>query len=88
MNTASISLPRNQFIRFQNAAARYGVSPDALIRRIVAEATRAILAIPEDTLDEYDNPGEIRHALRSAIRAEKRGTLLRALPTAIRNARR
>lgn len=87
MNTASISLPKNQLMRFRSAAVRFGMSPDILIRKIVAEATRVILAIPEETLDEYENPQEIRRALQSAIRAEKRGALLRALPAALRGSR-
>lgn len=87
MNTASISLPKNQLARFRSAASRYGVSPDTLIRRIVAEATRVILAIPEETLDEYENRQEIRRALRSAIRADKKGVLLRTLPAAFRGRR-
>lgn len=88
MNTASISLSKNEFTRFRSAASRYGVSPDALIRRIVTEATRSILAIPEETPDEYENPQEIRRALQSAIRADKKGGLFRALPAALRNSRR
>lgn len=89
MNTASasISLPKNQLARFRSAASRYGVSPDMLIRRIVAEATRVILAIPEETLDAYDNPQEIRRALQSAIRADKKGGLIHTLPVALRRQR-
>lgn len=83
MNTASISLPKNQLVRLRSAASRYGVSPDVLIRRIVAEATRVILAIPEETLDEYDNSQEIRRALQSAIRADKKGGLIHTLPAAL-----
>lgn len=88
MHTASISLPKNQLARFRSAASRYGVSPDAIIRRIVAEATRAILAIPEETLDEYKNPQEIRRALQSAIREDKKGKLLRVLPASLHGSRR
>ncbi|MFY9462624.1 MAG: hypothetical protein WAP52_00360 [Candidatus Sungiibacteriota bacterium] len=88
MNVASISLPKNQLTRFRSAAVRYGVSPDALIRRIVVETTRAILAIQEETLDEYENSQEIRRALQGAIRAEKKGALLRALPATLRSSRR
>lgn len=87
MNTASISLPKNQLTRFRSAAIRYGMSPDILIRKIVVEATRAILSIPEETPDEYENPQEIRRALQSAIREEKGGTLLRALPATLRSSR-
>lgn len=84
MNAASISLSKNELVRFRSAASRYGVSPNTLIRKIVTEATRAILAIPEEASDEYENPQEIRRALQSAIRAEKNGTLLRVLPMALR----
>lgn len=87
MNTASISLPKNQLTRFRSAAVRYGISPDALIRKIVAEATRVILTTPEETLDEYDNPQEVRRALQSAIRADKKGGLLRTLPATLRSSR-
>ena len=84
MNTqASISLPKAEFVRLQKAAFRYGLSADALIRNIVASAIRAILVIPEETLDEYENPKEIQRALHSAIRAQRQGTLLQALPKSV-----
>ena len=84
----SISLPKTQFVRLQKAAFRYGLSADALIRNIVANAIRAILIIPEETLDEYENPKEIQRALHGAIRAQRQGTLLQALPKSISRARR
>ena len=87
MNTASIPVSKNELMRVRSAASRYGVSPDALIRRIVAEATHAILAVPEETPEEYENAQEIMRAMRSAVRAGKKGTLLRVLPATLRVSR-
>ena len=87
MKTASIPVSKNELMRFRSAASRYGVSPDALIRRIVAEATHAILAVPEETPEEYENAQEIMRAMRSAVRAGKKGTLLRVLPATLRVSR-
>ena len=88
MNTqTSISLPKMQFVRLQKAAFRYGLSADALIRNIVANAIRTLLVIPEETLDEYDNPKEILRALHSALRAQRQGTLLQAFLKSISRAR-
>ena len=79
----SISLPKTQFVQLQKAAVRCGLSPDALIRNIVVNAIHAILVIPEETLNEYENPKEIQQALHGAIRAQRQGTLLHVLPKSI-----
>lgn len=78
-----VSLPKTQAERLQKAALRYGFSPDALIRRIVADATQALLAIPEESLNEYENPDEIRDALSQTLRDERAGKILRVLPKSI-----
>ena len=89
MNNFSLhALPRTQAARFRKAALRYGFSPDAFMRRIIADATQALLAIPEESLNEYENPKEITDALHGAIRAERDGTLLDALPRSTVRARR
>lgn len=82
-----ISLPKRESVRFHKVASRYGFSPEALMRRIVADATRAILAIPEETMDTYDNPDEIKRGLRSALRSEREGKLLRDLPASFRRSK-
>lgn len=76
----SIALPPREEKLLRAAALRYGFSTDELMRRIIAEASQAILQIPEESLDEYENPQQIKRALRSALRAERTGKVLRSLP--------
>jgi len=76
----TLTLPETQHKRLKEAAFRYGFSPEELSRRIIADATRELLSIPEESLDEYDNPDEILDALRKALRAERQGKVLSSLP--------
>ncbi len=77
---ATLTLPKAQHERLKEAAFRYGFSPEELSRRIIADATSQLLSIPEESLDEYENPDEILNALRLALRAERKGGLLSSLP--------
>lgn len=79
MNTQTISLPKTDFKRLQDAAFRYGFSPDEAARRIIAEATKALLQIPEESLDDYDNNEGILKDLKDALIASKKGKLLTSL---------
>lgn len=83
-NNLTVSLPKKEEELLKSAALRYGFSPDELSRRIIAEATRALLEIPEESLDEYENAEEIRNAFRVALRDERSGTLRRSLPRSLR----
>lgn len=83
----TITLPTKETERLKTAALRYGISTDELSRRIIAEATRSLLEIPEESLDEYDNPEEILRAFKQAILDERRGKILRTLPTKKRRRR-
>ena len=82
-NTSYNSLPKTQTERLRRAALRYGFSPDVLMRRIIADTTQALLAIPEESLVEYENAQEIRDALPQALRDEREGRVLRSLPKSI-----
>ena len=75
-----ISLPKGEGERLKITALRFGFSPEEFSRRIIADATRSLLEIPEESLDEYDNASEIREAYRKAIRAERKGRLYHSLP--------
>ena len=75
-------------MRLRKAALRYGFSPNELMRRIIADATHTLLKIPEESLDEYENPEEITAALQNALRAERDGMILHTLPRSIAHARR
>lgn len=79
MNTQTINLPKTDFKRLQDAAFRYGFSPDEVARRIIAEATKSLLQIPEESLDDYDNNEGILKDLKDALIASKKGKLLSSL---------
>jgi hypothetical protein len=84
----SIPLTKQEKLRFAHAALQFGFTPDKFIRYLVAETTREVLAIPEESLDEYVNAGEIQTALRDAIRAERSRKLRRSLPASLFSSRR
>ena len=86
--TALPSLPKTQVARLRKAALRYGFSPDELMRRIIADATQTLLAIPEESLDEYENSEEIRKSFYRALRDEREGKIVHTLPKSITHARR
>lgn len=79
MNTQTISLPQTDFKRLRDVAFRFGFSPDEAARRIIAEATKSLLQIPEESLDDYDNKEEILKDLKDALIASKKGKLLTSL---------
>lgn len=84
MNTSlTITLPKQEKERLNRLALVYGLSMDELSRRIIAEATRTVLEIPEESLEEYENADDIRRSLRRALRDERRGKLLHSLPQSI-----
>ena len=86
--TTSISLSRAQQQRLKRAAIRFGFSSEALLRRIVADVTQTLLEIPEESLDEYENPEEIMQAYKNALLDERRGKIVRSLPKSITRRRR
>ena len=89
MQTTTLpSLPKAQIARLRKAALRYGFSPDELMRRIIADATQTLLAIPEESLDEYENSEEIKKSFYRALRDERKDKILRTLPKSITRVRR
>ena len=84
MNTATIQLPKKEHELLHNIGFQYGFNADELARRIIAEATRALLTIEEESWDEYDNPKDLKKAYRQAVRDDRKGKLLTHLPDAIR----
>jgi predicted transcriptional regulator len=81
----SIALPKKEERRLKDAALRYAISPDKMARRIIADATRSLLDIPEESLDKYKNKEEIIEALEEGLRDYRRGVFLRKLPKRIRS---
>ena len=82
-NASTTSLSKIQNNNLRKAAVRYGFSPDAFIQRIIADATQALLVIPEESLTEYKNAQEIKGALSQALRDEREGKILSALPKSV-----
>ena len=82
-NASTTPLSKIQNNNLRKAAVRYGFSPDAFIQRIIADATQALLAIPEESLAEYKNAKEIKDALPQALRDERAGKILRTLPKSV-----
>ncbi len=63
----TIKLPKSERERLKRAALSYGFSPETLSRRIIADATREFLEMPEESWDEYENPAELRASFRKAV---------------------
>lgn len=82
-STITVTSPKQEKERLSRLALIYALSVDELSRRIIAEATRTMLKIPEESLKEYENADEIQHSLRRALLHERRGMLLRSLPRTI-----
>lgn len=80
----TITISKKEKGKLEQAALRYGFSVDELTRRILAEATRSLLAIPEESLDEYEHPEKIKKAFSDALRADRQGKILRSLPKSLR----
>jgi len=79
----TFSLSKTQGVKVKAAAGRYGFSVEYFLSRVISDATRALLEVPEESLDEYENAEEIRASLKPALRDEKRGKLLRSLPSTL-----
>ena len=84
MATISINLPKKEKERLSRLALRYGLSFRDISRYIIAQATDALLSIPEESLEEYENADEIRRAFRNALEAQRKGKLRRTLPRSSR----
>ncbi len=76
----SINLHKKEAQRLRDAALLYGISADELSRRVIANALRALMTIPEESLDEYKNKDEILNAFREGLRDYHRGAIVRKLP--------
>ena len=83
MTTITIPLPQREKKQLMEAAIHYGISPEELSRVVIAHATKKLLDIPEESLDEYENPEEILKAFQKTVRAGKQGKLLSSLPKSI-----
>lgn len=81
----AIRLPKKDEKRLKDAALLYGISSNEMARRVIADATRTLLNIPEESLDEYENKAEIIQAFREGLRDYRRGTILRKLPKRVRS---
>ena len=79
MNTQTINLSKVEADKLQKVAVLYGFSPDEIARRIIAEATKSLLSIPEESLNNYDNKEEILKDLKDSLVASKKGKLLTSL---------
>ena len=84
MTTITIPIPQREKKQLMEAAIHYGISPEELSRIVIAKATRNLLDIPEESLEEYEHPEEILKAYTKAVRAGKQGKLLASLPKSIR----
>lgn len=78
--TLSVKLRKAEKERLDRLSVRYGISPNVLSRYIIAEATRELMSIPEESFNEYENADEIQTAFSSALRAERSGELYSSLP--------
>jgi len=82
-HNVTFPLSKTQGVKMKEAAGRYGFSVEYFLSRVISDATRALLEIPEESLEEYENAEEIHASLKSAFRDEERGKLLRSLPSAL-----
>ena len=76
MNTPtsiSINLPKKEARQVRDTAILFGISADELSRRVIANAVQALLEIPEESLDEYENKEEILKASREGLRDYRSG---------------
>jgi hypothetical protein len=80
----TITLPPVEAKRLKRAAFSFGITPDDLVRHIAVKTSRDILSIPEEDIDEYDDPKEIIDNLKEAINDERNGRIVRTLPRRIR----
>lgn len=84
-NIVTTSLSKKEGERLQEAAIQYGISPEKLSRLVIAQATKELLDIPEESLDEYKHPEQIISSYKKAIKEAKKGELLTSLPRNIRS---
>ncbi|MBI3261302.1 hypothetical protein HYZ64_02975 [Candidatus Berkelbacteria bacterium] len=75
-----IPLPKKDEERLNRLAFRYGLSLPTLAARILVGVSEEI---PFESLDEYDNPKEIKQSLARALKEAKAGKLVDALPQSI-----
>lgn len=76
MNTISIALPKREQERLQRLALRYGLSLVEFSRRILQEISSEI---PEESLDDYENPKEVKASLNRAMRDWRAGRVYTSL---------
>lgn len=86
-NKITITLPRKEELQVREASIAYGISPEELSRIVIFRATKNLLDIPEESLDEYKEPEKILGAYKNAVRDSKKGNLLSTLPKSIRSKR-
>ena len=79
----TLSLPKIQEKKLTKVAQRYGFSVEHFLSRIVIDATRMLLDIPEESLDEYEHPERIKKNFRKAMQAQREGKLLSSLPKSL-----
>ena len=84
MPKLTITLPRKDELQVREVSIAYGISPEELSRIVISRATQNLLDIPEESLDEYNDPGKIVKAYKNAVRDIKKGDLVSSLPKSIR----
>ena len=81
----TVTFPPSDASRLRSAAYAFGTTPDALVRHIAAKTSQDILAIPEESLDEYDYPEEILQDFKQALKDQRHGRIMRKLPLRLRS---
>ena len=69
----AIKLNKKEHKRLQELAFSYGFSIDKLVRHILASVTQTLMDIPKESLNEYDNPEEIKRDFKNALREYRAG---------------
>jgi len=78
-NKLTITLTKQEEKQLSKASLMYGFTPEDLSRHIIIKATKNLMEIPEESLNEYENAEEIKKFYQKAMQAEKSGQLLNSL---------
>ena len=78
-NKLTITLTKQEEKQLSKASSMYGFGLEELSRHIIVKATKNLMEIPEESLDEYENAEEIKESYQKAMQAEKSGQLLHSL---------
>ncbi len=70
MNTITVKIKKSEQDRLNNIALRYGLSLPDLATKVLAQVREQFEL---ESLNDYDNPAEIKKALKSALNDYKKG---------------